>query len=161
MSEKTANVIILLHCVILMLLIITVPNTPINSVDIYIHNFISKYMFKDIGIISLNRPFMSMVISNYIAITSPIIGIVMYTGNVLEKNKSPNFSSSLITITLSSLAFYFSYLASYELNIPKNLLIRAEPDSLWIYFICIFLCSMLSGILFCLIMNYTVRKIRK
>lgn len=160
MNEKIANTIIFLHCAILILLIIFIPNTPMNSTDMYIHDFISEYMFKDIGIISLNRPFMSMVISNYIAITSPIIGIVMYTGNILDKNKPSNLSSNLITIALSSLALYISYLSSYELNIPKNLLIRAEPDSLWVYFICIFLSSILSALFFCLIIDYIVRKTR-
>lgn len=124
-----------LSIIILLLLIMFVPNQANSEITNNISLLIDRYLFGDIGLISLNRPFMSKVIANYIGLIIPILGLIMFLSKSVEFEKGTPFFTLFVLIITWIVGFYFTYLYHGVLVITQKSYLTLAQDSLYIYFI--------------------------
>lgn len=137
--RKICNHFLSISIIILLLLIILVPNQENSEITYNISLLIDRYLFGDIGLISLDRPFMSKVITNYIGLLIPILGIVMFLSKYVEFEKGTPLLTLAVLIITWIVGFYFTYLYHGVLVIPEKSYLTLPQDSLYVYFIIQFL----------------------
>ncbi|HDL5700065.1 TPA: hypothetical protein PXE99_001894 [Mannheimia haemolytica] len=146
MSIKKFNYLLLVIISGLLLLVIIIPNDSDTEITKNISSFLDNYLFGDIGLVSLGRPFMSKVVANYIALSIPTLGVAMYFVRLIDFKQKIPLWAVIILIFLCGLGFYFSYFSNNLLIVPQRLNLKLAPDSIYYYLLAIcsilLLCSM-------------------
>lgn len=135
MESFVKNYLININLAIIIVLILTIPNVAITEFQINISQFIDNYLFGDIGLVSLDRPFMSKVIANYIILSSVLCGILWSFINFFEREFS--FWGVLILLVGFIIALYWSVLSNHILMPPEKPYMRLAKNSLVFYGICV------------------------
>lgn len=135
MESFVKNYLLNINLAIIIVLILTIPNVAITEFQINISQFIDNYLFGDIGLVSLDRPFMSKVIANYIILSSVLCGILWSFINFFEGEFS--FWGVLILLVGFIIALYWSVLSNHILIPPEKPYMRLAKNSLVFYGICV------------------------
>ncbi|MGX3021748.1 hypothetical protein [Ursidibacter sp. B-7004-1] len=113
-----------------------------------ISSFIDSYLLGNIGLISDNRPFLSKVIGNYVALNSIFLGIVLYVFKVIpyknNQEPSPCYLVGMAFIIL--ICFYFTFFSNIIFKAPQKSYINISPDSLIMYGLVVIACFFISTI---------------
>lgn len=133
--RKVCNHFLSLSIIILLLLIILVPNQASSEITSNISLLMDRYLFGDIGLISLDRPFMSKIIANYIGLIIPVLGLVMFFSKYIEFEKGISFLTLVALIIIWVIGLYFTYIYHGLLIIPQKLHLTLSQDSLYVYFV--------------------------
>ncbi|KAE9537739.1 hypothetical protein A1D25_02555 [Ursidibacter arcticus] len=135
MENFVKNYLININLAIIIVLILTVPNVAITEFQINISQFIDDYLFGDIGLVSLDRHFMSKVIANYIIISAVLSGVLCSFINFFEGEFS--FGGVIILLVCFIIALYWSVLSNHIVIPPEKPYIRIAKNSLVFYGICV------------------------
>ncbi|MGX2949745.1 hypothetical protein ACWIUA_02390 [Ursidibacter sp. B-7004-1] len=113
-----------------------------------ISSFIDNYLLGNIGLSSDNRPFMSKIIGNYVALNSILLGIVLYFFKVIpHKNNQESPPCYLLGMAFIILiCFYFTFFSNVIFKVPQKSYINILPDSLIMYGLVVIACFFMSTI---------------
>lgn len=142
------NYSIYIHIFIIICIILLCPNYTETVFQENISSFIDSYLFGNIGLVSDNRPFMSKIVANYVALASIVQGILLYwSGSIsseyIQKISPCLFLGQLIIIFIS---FYFTFFSNFILKVPSKPYIKISTDSLFVYGISAITCLGLSSL---------------
>lgn len=138
MESFVKNHLLNINIVIITVLILTIPNVATTEFQINTSQFIDTYLFGDIGLVSLDRPFMSKVIANYIIVSSVLCGILCSFVNFFEGEFS--FRGVLVLLVCFIIALYWSVLSNHIVIPPEKPYMRIAKNSLFFYGICVAAC---------------------
>ncbi|QIM62430.1 hypothetical protein A1D29_03450 [Pasteurellaceae bacterium Orientalotternb1] len=138
---------IYVHVFIIVFIILLCPDYATTTFQKDISSFLDSYLFGDIGLVSDNRPFMSKIAGNYVAIVSIAQGILLYWSGSISSENTREISpcSFLGQIIIVSTGFYFTFFSNVILKVPPKSYINISPDSLFIYGISLIACLGISS----------------
>ncbi|MGX2975432.1 hypothetical protein ACWIUH_10815 [Ursidibacter arcticus] len=136
-----------IHIFIIICIIFLCPDYAETNFHKDISSFIDNYLFGNIGLISDNRPFMSHIVGNYVAIASIVQGILLYWSNSISSEYIQKISpcSFLVQLAIFSISFYFTFFSNIILKVPPKPYINISPDSLFVYGISVVTCLGISS----------------
>lgn len=131
----------LFHLAIIIVMVIILPNEYQAEYQ-WLVDLIQHYPLHTKGLYSESRPFLSFVITNYVAITSPIFALLTFLIGIIIKSESGlkkdvEYVTNGIWLTVSIFCLYF---ISFNVNWGKHTFKGFSGDSLGAYITSIYAC---------------------
>ncbi|MGX2956919.1 hypothetical protein ACWIYZ_07485 [Ursidibacter arcticus] len=140
--------LIYIHIFIIVCIILLCPDYTETNFHKDISSFIDNYLFGNIGLISDNRPFMSKIAGNYVAIAAIVQGILLYWSGSISSEYIQKISPCLFLgqFIIVSTSFYFTFFSNVIFKVPPKPYIKISPDSLFIYGVSLVTCLGVSSL---------------
>ncbi|QIM62434.1 hypothetical protein A1D29_03475 [Pasteurellaceae bacterium Orientalotternb1] len=133
--------IALFHLITIIVMTIMLPN-QYQAEYYWLVKLIQQYPLHTKGLYSESRPFMSFVITNYVAITSPFFALFTFLIAIIIKaesglKKDVEYVANCIWLTIS---IFFLYFISVNVNWGKHVFKGFSGDSLGAYITSVYAC---------------------
>lgn len=149
-TEKLFNGVGFLNLIIIVSLCIILPNEYNEKYQCLVE-LIKKYPLHTKGLYSENRPFLSFVLTNYVAIFSPIIALMLFIISIIF-NIPSKLTTDLQYVTFGigiCVAIFFIYAININVSGGDN---APRGDSLATYITYLYSCSIFISISFPMLM---------
>ncbi|KAE9537740.1 hypothetical protein A1D25_02560 [Ursidibacter arcticus] len=158
-KERLIQITAIFHLVTIITMAIILPNEYKVEYQ-WLVELIQKYPLHTKGLYSESRPFLSFVITNYVAITSPIFALLTFLIGIIIKSKSwlEKDVQYVISIIWLIISIIFIYIIKTNVYASENTFKGFGGDSLGAYITsvygCYIGCSLMSASLLLRLREY-------